>query len=239
MMRLDKILADMGVGSRKETKEMIRRGEVAVNGVVLKDGGAKVDWQDEIKVKGAPLEFRRHFYYMLYKPAGVITATKDANKATVLELLSDVRRKDLFPVGRLDKDTEGLLLITNNGELAHRLLSPKYHVDKTYFARLDERITKVDMDAFAGGLVVDADFTAMPAKLVLPDPKVPKEVLVTIKEGKYHQIKRMFAAVGKQVLYLKRLSMGSLQLDESLEKGAYRELTGEEIKGLYTDAGLG
>lgn len=176
---------------------------------------------------------------MLYKPAGVLSATRDKKASTVLDLIEDKKRKDLFPVGRLDKDTEGLLLITNDGELAHRLLSPKHHVSKVYFARVDGMITEDMVEQFAKGIEIDEEFTALPAQMkVLQAGECESEAELTIYEGKFHQVKRMFEAVGLTVTYLKRLSMGSLILDESLGKGGYRLLSEQELKDLLELAGM-
>lgn len=225
-MRLDKYLAEMGAGTRKEVRKMIRDGRVSINGQKENDPGRKVMEGEEVRADGAPVVYEKYVYYMLHKPAGVISATEDAREQTVLDLIDEKKRKGLFPVGRLDRDTEGLLLITNDGELAHRLLSPKRHVDKVYFARLDGPVGEEEKKRFAQGLKVDDTLTALPAELEILDGK--NEVRVTVREGKYHQVKRMFQAVGREVLYLKRLSMGPLVLDEQLPAGAYRRLTGEE-----------
>lgn len=225
-MRLDKYLAEMGAGTRKEVRKMIRDGRVSINGQKENDPGRKVMEGEEVCADGAPVVYEKYVYYMLHKPAGVISATEDAREQTVLDLIDEKKRKGLFPVGRLDRDTEGLLLITNDGELAHRLLSPKRHVDKVYFARLDGPVGEEEKKLFAQGLKVDDTLTALPAELEILDGK--NEVRVTVREGKYHQVKRMFQAVGREVLYLKRLSMGPLVLDEQLPAGAYRRLTGEE-----------
>lgn len=225
-MRLDKYLAQMGAGTRSELKKAIRAGRVTVNGVPVKDASAHVREEDEICLGGQKIAYEQYVYYMMNKPAGVISATDDPRQRTVLDLIEGQQRKGLFPVGRLDKDTEGLLLITNDGELAHRLLSPKHHVDKVYFARLDGPVGMAERRLFGEGLKVDETLTAMPADLQILGPQ--SEVKVTIREGKFHQVKRMFAAVGREVLYLKRLSMGPLTLDESLAPGAYRRLTQEE-----------
>ena len=225
-MRLDKYLAEMGAGTRKEVRKMIRDGRVSINGQKENDPGRKVMEGEEVCADGAPVVYEKYVYYMLHKPAGVISATEDAREQTVLDLIDEKKRKGLFPVGRLDRDTEGLLLITNDGELAHRLLSPKRHVDKVYFARLDGPVGEEEKKRFAQGLKVDDTLTAQPAELEILDGK--NEVRVTVREGKYHQVKRMFQAVGREVLYLKRLSMGPLVLDEQLPAGAYRRLTGEE-----------
>lgn len=225
-MRLDKYLSEMGAGTRSELKKAVRAGRVSVNGQRAKDASIHVSEKDEICLDGNRIVYERFVYYMMNKPAGVISATEDARERTVLDLIEGQQRKGLFPVGRLDRDTEGLLLITNDGELAHRLLSPAHHVDKVYFARLDGPVGETERRLFAEGLKVDNTFTAMPACLELLENA--EEVKVTIREGKFHQIKRMFAAVGREVLYLKRLSMGPLALDGSLAPGAYRRLTEEE-----------
>ena len=225
-MRLDKYLAEMGAGTRKEVRKMIRDGRVSINGQKENDPGRKVMEGEEVCADGAPVVYEKYVYYMMHKPAGVISATEDAREQTVLDLIDEKKRKGLFPVGRLDRDTEGLLLITNDGELAHRLLSPKRHVDKVYFARLDGPVGEEEKKLFAQGLKVDETLTALPAELEILDGK--NEVRVTVREGKHHQVKRMFQAVGREVLYLKRLSMGPLVLDEQLPAGAYRRLTGEE-----------
>ena len=225
-MRLDKYLAEMGAGTRKEIGKAVRAGRVTVNGQTVKNAAMQVAAEDEVSMDGAPVEYEEYVYYMLNKPAGVISATEDARESTVLDLISERQRKGLFPVGRLDRDTEGLLLITNDGGLAHRLLSPRHHVDKVYYARLDGPVGEAEKALFAQGLKVDETLTALPAELEILEPAT--EVRVTIREGKFHQVKRMFEAVGREVLYLKRLSMGPLALDESLPKGDYRRLTAEE-----------
>jgi len=231
-MRLDKYLSEMGAGTRSELKKAVRSGRVTVNGVKARDASMHVEEGDEIFMDGERVAYEQFVYYLMNKPAGVISATEDTRDRTVLDLLEGQQRKGLFPVGRLDRDTEGLLLITNNGELAHRLLSPKNHVDKVYFARLDAPVGETERRMFAEGLRVDETFTAMPAELEVLDPG--NEVKVTIREGKFHQIKRMFEAVGREVLYLKRLSMGPLALDGSLPPGAYRRLTEEEESAIIS-----
>lgn len=231
-MRLDKYLSEMGAGTRSELKKVVRAGRVTVNGVKARDASMHVEEGDEIFMDGERVAYEQFVYYLMNKPAGVISATEDTRDRTVLDLLEGQQRKGLFPVGRLDRDTEGLLLITNNGELAHRLLSPKNHVDKVYFARLDAPVGETERRLFAEGLRVDETFTAMPAGLEILDPG--NEVKVTIREGKFHQIKRMFEAVGREVLYLKRLSMGPLALDGSLPPGAYRRLTEEEESAIIS-----
>ena len=226
-MRLDKYLAEAKEGSRSEVKSLITKGCISVNGTVVKDPGMKVGDSDEVTVRGRQADHREHYYYMLNKPAGVVSATEDRNEKTVLDLFPERLRRKLSPVGRLDKDSVGLLLITDDGELAHRLLSPSKHVDKTYLIRTDEPLTLEDVKRFSEGLVLKDGTELKSAKLEL-DKEDPLCARVTISEGKYHQVKRMTAACGKKVLYLKRLSMGSLVLDESLEEGEYRELTEEE-----------
>ena len=233
IVRLDKYLADMGVGTRSEVKEKVRKGRVEVNGQVVRQADVKVDTNsDIICFDGERVGYVHYEYYMLHKPAGVISATEDKHATTVIDLIDSKKRKDLFPVGRLDKDTEGLLLITNDGDLTHQLLSPKKHVSKIYYAKINGRVTKKDVAMFSKGLVVDETLTAMPANLTIIKSAEESEVLLEIQEGKFHQVKRMFEAVGKEVTYLKRMTMGPLTLDESLEKGAYRELTEDEIFAL-------
>lgn len=298
VMRLDKYLADMGLGTRSEVKESIRRGHITVNGATVRTADTKVDTlADEVCCDGEPVGYTHFEYYMLNKPAGVISATDDRKTETVIDLIRSKKRRDLFPVGRLDKDTEGLLLITNDGALAHQLLSPKKHVPKVYYARVAGRVTAEDVSLFAAGLMVDETLTAMPAKLTVLavhesagqartaepggigatvlgpaepggagaailgpaetgaignaeasaaepagagalgpagaaslEPAAVSEITLEIHEGKFHQVKRMFEAVGKEVIYLKRLSMGPLVLDEALKPGAYRELTAAELE---------
>ncbi len=230
VLRLDKYLADLSVGTRTEVKQMIRKGRVMLNGKTITVPETKVDSnQDKISVDGRELSYVPLEYFMLNKPAGVVSASSDKKQTTVVDLIDEAKRKDLFPVGRLDKDTEGLLIITNDGDLAHRLLSPKKHVDKVYFVRLLKPLRKEDEEAFAAGLKINEEFTALPARLKSVSKR---EAYVTIREGKFHQIKRMFEAVENEVVYLKRISMGSLTLDETLSLGEYRELTKEEIEAL-------
>ena len=231
-MRLDKYLAGMGAGTRSELKKAVRAGRVTINGVKAKDSSIHVGEDDVVCMDGKEIKYERFVYYLMNKPAGVISATEDPRERTVLDLIGGQQRKGLFPVGRLDKDTEGLLLITNDGELAHRLLSPGRHVDKVYFARLDGPVGERERELFAQGLRVDEMLTAMPAVLEILESA--NEVRVTIREGKFHQVKRMFAAVGREVLYLKRLSMGPLTLDNGLAAGAYRRLTEEEESAIIS-----
>ena len=236
MLRLDKYLADMQVGSRTEVKQMIKKGRIGVDGTKALKPELKIDIDSaKVTVDGQLIGYAEYEYWMLHKPAGVVSATEDKHDKTVINLLTDSLRKDIFPVGRLDKDTEGLLLITNDGELAHDLLSPKKHVDKTYFACIDGIVTEEDVDSFAKGLDIGEEKLTMPAELVILKADMDtesSEIQVTIREGKFHQVKRMFEAVGKTVTYLKRLSMGSLVLDDSLTLGEARPLTEQELKDL-------
>ena len=277
-MRLDKYLCDMGVGSRSDIKKAIRKCKVTVNGEVVRDSGEAVPEGAVITFYDQEIKYEELQYYMLHKPAGIISASDDKRQVTVVDLIRDdffggQARKDLFPVGRLDKDTEGLLIITNDGPLAHRLLAPKHHIDKTYYAVVSGIVTEQDMKTFAKGIKFDEHLTAMPAELSvistgktvttlraeigltpederyervrlagaawagaeeaadIDDDTLCSEVLITIQEGKFHQIKKMIRALpeGKDVLYLRRISMGALKLDENLAPGEYRSLTEEEI----------
>ncbi len=232
-LRLDKYLADIGIGTRSEIKNWIRKGRVVVNGEICKLPERKVAANtDEIFFEDKKVAYHQFVYYMLYKPAGVVSATVDPISSTVIDLIKDKQRKDLFPVGRLDKDTEGLLLITNDGELAHQLLSPKKHVDKVYYAKVKGKVTQADEETFQAGVDIGEDCLTLPARLNILSSGDISEIELTIQEGKFHQVKRMFEAVGKEVIYLKRLSMGSLKLDETLAPGKYRELTKEELNSL-------
>lgn len=237
MERLDKLLAGTGKWSRREVKALVRQGLVRVDGRLAASAEDKLDpAATVVTVAGETISLCRFTYVMLHKPASVLTATEDRKQPTVLDLLPpELRRIGLAPVGRLDKDTEGLLLLTNDGELAHRLLSPKYHVEKRYFARVDGELSAADAEAFARGMTLGDGLECLPAGLeVLPD----RVCIVTLREGKFHQVKRMLAARGAPVLYLKRLSMGPLTLDDSLAAGAYRLLRAEEILALYRACGL-
>ena len=231
MMRLDKYLADMGEGTRQEVKKQIRRGSVTVNGETVRSPERKVGEEDQVCLDGRQVSYAKMEYFMLNKPAGVVSATEDRRDRTVLDLIADRKRKDLFPVGRLDKDTEGLLLITNDGELSHRLLSPRRHVDKTYYVEVKGCATEVTKRAFLEGVdigTVEEPLVTMPADLeILEAGQDLSRVRLTIRE-----VKRMFQAQDMEVLYLKRESMGPLRLDESLAPGEYRPLAEEEIKRL-------
>ena len=233
MIRLDKYLADMGVGTRGEVKKYIRQGKVKIDGLVVKSPEEKVDIENqEVSYLDQPVGYEIFEYYMLNKPTGVISATIDTKEKTVIDLITDKKRKDLFPVGRLDKDTEGLLLITNDGELAHRLLSPKKHVDKVYYAKVKGVVTEADVKVFAEGVSLGQGEMAKPAVLEIIASDEISEIKLTIQEGKFHQVKRMFLSVGKEVIYLKRLSMGTLVLDKNLPLGGYRPLKAEELEQL-------
>ncbi len=238
-LRLDKYLADMKVGTRSEVKTYIRKCRVTVNGEVVRETGHKILPTDSVAFDGRKIGYVKKEYIMLNKPAGVLTAARDKKAPTVFSLLSDTKRKDLFPVGRLDKDTEGLLLITNDGELAHCLLSPKKHVDKLYYAKVRGQVDASHVAKFAAGLLVDGEFTALPAKLAILRAGEVSEVELTIQEGKFHQVKRMFEAVGMEVIFLKRLAVGNLRLDGDLPVGAFRSLTDEEVSGLMCLCGDG
>jgi len=235
-MRLDKFLVACAVGSRTEVKNLLKAGRVTVNGKKEKSAKLQINEErDEIRFDGQVLDYEEFVYYMMNKPQGVISATEDSKHRTVLDLLDDIARtKEVFPVGRLDIDTHGLLLLTNDGKLAHALLSPKRHVDKTYLAQVEGIMSQEDVETFAEGIPLK-DFTCQPAKLELVsvDPvKNQSLVRVTIAEGKFHQVKRMFKAVNNEVLYLKRVKIGNLSLDEKLKLGEYRELTEEELNNL-------
>lgn len=231
-MRLDKLLNDYTAVGRSQIKKDIKNGLVFVNGQIAKKPEQQISDTDKVCYKNELISLQKHYYYMLHKPAGVVSATVDSKEKTVLDLLDvpEGIKKSLFPVGRLDKDTEGLLLITDDGLLAHELLSPKKHVDKQYFCKLRESISQNDIVRLCEGVDIGEDAATLPAKAYIGETE--KELYLTIQEGKFHQVKRMLHAVNNEVVYLKRLSMGTLNLDESLQKGQYRELTQEEIEQL-------
>lgn len=242
LVRIDKFLTDMNQGSRSQVKDAIRKGKVSVDGQICREADLKLDPnQAKVRVNGALVTYAAVEYYMLHKPQGVVSATEDRVHRTVLDLLGGAGRKDLFPVGRLDIDTEGLLIITNDGGLAHELLSPRKHVDKVYFARVMGRLPADITEQFAKGMQLSDGTPVLPARLLIESSyetdRIPvNEVRLTIREGKYHQVKRMFEAVGAEVLYLKRLSMGTLCLDEALKPGQFRPLRQEEITRLKLQA---
>lgn len=237
MIRLDKFLTEMNIGSRSQVKELIRKGRVTVDGMVCKEPERKLQTDiQKVTVDGQAVFYAEYEYYMLNKPQGVVSATEDNVHKTVIELIEDAKRKDIFPVGRLDIDTEGLLLITNDGQLAHELLAPKKHVDKVYFARVEGSLPEDVVHIFSKGFELSDGTPVLSSRLLIKSTceheTVVNEVLLTIHEGKFHQVKRMFETFGCRVIYLKRLSMGRLKLDESLEPGAYRELSIEELESL-------
>lgn len=227
LIRLDRMLVNQGVGTRSQIKDLLRKGLVIIDGKAVKNSDSKIDTEkNRVFIGGNEIVYKEHIYIMMNKPQGVVSASSDPKQRTVIDLLPDsLRRPGLFPTGRLDKDTEGLLIITDDGPFAHRVLSPKKHVDKWYFALLDKPADEDDIMAFQNGIVLSDGYECLPAKLECND----KEAFITINEGKFHQIKRMFEARGKNVLYLKRLSMGGLSLDDRLAPGEFRELTPLEI----------
>lgn len=232
-MRLDKFLCDTAGLTRTEAKNAVKKGQIAVNGQVQKAADFKVkENEDTVTFQGNPLSYAVFHYYMLHKPAGVITATEDKKESTVMDILKEEKIKNLFPVGRLDKDTEGLLLITDDGELAHNLLSPKKHVDKEYLVKARDSISEEDCKKLSEGVDIGDEKPTAPAKV---ERVAENEILLTIREGRFHQVKRMLQAVGNEVVYLKRLSMGSLRLPKDLEKGTYRPLSEEEIYKIKGD----
>ncbi|QSB10629.1 pseudouridine synthase [Lysinibacillus sp. FSL K6-0075] len=236
-MRLDKLLANMGYGSRKEVKQLLKQKAVTVDGAYVKDAALHVDPEQQmVSVFGERVVYTEFVYFMMNKPPGVISATEDLRDETVIDLLEPLQQHfQPFPVGRLDKDTEGLLLLTNDGVLAHNLLSPKKHVPKVYYAQIEGVVTEEDVEKFANGVELDDGYVTKPGKLVILKSAQQSEIELMIQEGKFHQVKRMFEAVGKRVTYLKRISMGSLTLDENLALGEYRELTTEELNGLQNN----
>lgn len=240
-LRLDRFLVEMGKGSRKEIREMAQKGRIRVNGEVEKKSDRKIDPSaDQVEIDREPVEYAATEYFMLNKPQGVVSATEDSRYQTVIDLIDGAVRRDLFPVGRLDLDTEGLLLITNDGALAHRLLSPKKHVDKVYLAHVKGRLPENAVKRMEDGIDMEDGWKTLPAVLkIIESVSTPSEegipvtkVTLTIQEGKFHQVKRMFELLGCQVIYLKRLSMGPLKLDDKLLPGEYRRLTEEEIECL-------
>ena len=230
-LRIDKYLADMGIGTRTEIKNYIKKGMVSINGQMIKSSSEKVDTQiDKVQYNGQEILYLEYEYFILNKPAGVISASEDKKTITVIDLIEEKKRDDLFPVGRLDKDTEGLLLITNDGMLAHNLLSPKKHVDKTYYVETDGELNNEHIRMFKEGLHVEEDFVALPATLEIIEAGAEgSKAYLTIREGKFHQVKKMMLAVNNTVTYLKRISMGPLKLPSDLECGSYRRLTMDEI----------
>ena len=232
MERLDKIISNLGYGSRKDVKSFARKGIIEVDGVVVKDSAMSFDPEKSvIKVNGEEIVYRKYIYLMMNKPDGVISATHDNKDETVIDLLElNHQVFEPFPIGRLDKDTVGLLLLTNDGELNHRLIAPKWHVDKVYYAKIDKKVDEKDIIAFKNGITLDDGYKCLEAELeILTSSDEGSEIKLTIQEGKFHQVKRMFEAVEKRVIYLKREEFGGLVLDPQLQEGEYRELTDEEL----------
>ena len=234
-MRIDKVLANMGFGTRKEVKKLLKSGVVRVDGGAIKDAKTHVNPDEqEITVYGEPVDYREFIYIMMNKPQGLISATEDASDTTVIDILQPEDQVfEPFPVGRLDKDTEGLLLITNDGKLTHQLLSPKKEVGKRYYAVIDGEVTEKDQEAFQKGVTLDDGYKTKPAELDILHSGETSEIELVITEGKFHQVKRMFESVDKRVTFLKRVSMAGMELDDDLEPGEYRELNDEEIEFLY------
>ena len=231
-LRIDKILSNLGYGSRAEIKVYCKKGLVKVNDKVISNPGTQADTDaDKIEFNNELVKYREFVYIMMNKPDGYLSATFDKRDPIVLDLIdSSYLIFEPFPVGRLDKDTEGLLVLTNDGQLAHRVLSPKKHVPKTYYAKIDGIVTEEDVKAFEKGVTLDDGYETMPSQLKILESGETSQIELTIHEGKFHQVKRMFESVGKKVVYLKRLSMGKLKLDETLDLGEYRELTDDEVK---------
>lgn len=231
MVRLDKFLCDCNIGTRSQVKDWIRHGQVIVNGVPAKKPEIKInEATDQVTFRGEPCVYKKYAYYLLNKPQGVVSATTDNTADTVLSLLKGVKEKDLFPVGRLDKDTTGLLLITNDGELAHRMLSPRKHVDKTYLVGIKTPLSQDDISRLETGVDIGEEQPTLPAKVQIMDEH---RLLLTIHEGRFHQVKRMLQAVDNEVCTLQRISFGPLQLDSSLKEGDFRELTPQELEVLH------
>ncbi len=235
MERLDKVLSNLGYGTRKEVKALVKEGLIEIDNVVVKDSGMKVNTDDsEIKISGEIVNYREYIYLIMNKPNGVVSATFDNYDETVVDLLDPEHQAfKPFPVGRLDKDTVGLLLLTNDGELNHRLIAPKWHVDKVYYAEIDKMVKEEDIEAFKLGITLDDGYKCLPAGLqILESDENGARVEVTVQEGKFHQVKRMFNSLGKNVVYLRRIKFGPIDLDLNLEEGEYRELSEEEVKSL-------
>lgn len=235
MERIDKVLANSGYGSRKEVKKLIKDGLVEIDGKKIKSSDIQVDINNQdIIINGERLQYKKYIYLMMNKPDGVVSATFDNYDETVIDLLDPFHASfEPFPVGRLDKDTVGLLILTNDGELNHKLISPKWHVDKVYYAEINKTVTEDDVEAFKNGIILEDGYKCMPAKLeILKSDMNGSEVKVTIQEGKFHQVKRMFINRNKEVVYLKRLKFGDIELDESIKEGEYRELSEDEIQKL-------
>ena len=232
--RIDKVLSNLGYGSRKDIKKLCKSGDVSIDGEIMKDSSHKFEPENSvIMVSGEEVLYRENIYLMMNKPQGVVSATIDNLHETVIDLIDDeFKAFDPFPVGRLDIDTEGLLMISSDGKLSHQLLSPKKQVAKTYYAEVEGKVTEQDIKYFAEGVYIEDDYKTLPAELNILESADVSEIELTIVEGKFHQVKRMFQAVDKEVVYLRRISMGTLTLDPELELGEYRELTPEELENL-------
>ncbi len=237
--RLDKVLSNMGYGTRKEIRIVVKKGLVKVDGVVVKDSGQHVDPDNNIvEINGEKIQYIEYVYIMMNKPQGVLSASFDKKAKTVVDLLEEKYQKfKPFPAGRLDKDTEGLLVLTNDGVLAHEILAPKKHVPKKYYAKVNGKVSKEDIVAFQQGVILEDGYKTLPSQLEIIKSGEISEITLVIYEGKFHQVKRMFLSVGKEVVYLKRLSMGNLHLDDSLNPGEYRIISELEIKQLKMSKG--
>lgn len=230
-MRLDRVLVHVGYGSRKDVQKLIKSKKVMVAGKIVTKSELNVQpEEDEICVLGKPINYQEYYYYILNKPAGYLSATEDPRDQTVIDLLETIdRNKELFPVGRLDKDTEGLLILTNDGQFAHDMLSPKKHVDKTYYAKVKGQMVPEDIETFAKGMTLQDGTVYQPGQLEILSSDTVSEIYVTIREGKFHQVKKMVQFVGKEVTYLQRIQMGDFKLPEDLALGQYRLMTAEEL----------
>ena len=230
-MRLDKFLKECGVCTRSDSKKILKKGLISVNGVIIKDDSYKIDEnKDIVKYNDEVIKYEEFVYLMINKPAGVISATEDSKDKTILDLVSEYKHKELFPFGRLDKDSVGLIILSNDGKLGHELLSPKHHVDKKYYLKIDGKLDENDVISFNDGITLEDDYKCKSAKLEIIKSDDISECYVTISEGKFHQLKRMFKMVNKEVVYLKRITFGNITLDGSLKEGEYRKLSNEEIE---------
>lgn len=230
--RLDKVLANSGYGTRKEVKAIVKSGRISINGRTIRDASMHVDPdEDNIIIDGKPIQYKKYIYIMMNKPQGVISATEDDYDRTVIDLLDEKSRSfNPAPVGRLDKDTEGLLILTNDGDLNHGLISPKKHVPKKYYAQIDGVVNEKHIEEFKKGIILEDGYRCLPAELSILKSGPKSEITVVLYEGKFHQVKRMFKSMGCTVIYLKRIQMGGLTLDDNLSPGEYRELTEEELE---------
>ncbi|MFA9397864.1 MAG: pseudouridine synthase [Clostridiaceae bacterium] len=238
MDRIDKVLSNMGIGSRKEVKEILKKGVVTVDNIIIKNPKVQIDPEKAIiEIAGEQLVYKKNIYLMMNKPMGVISATYDNYDKTVIDILPDsYQHYNLYPVGRLDKDTLGLLILTNDGDLNHRVTSPKYHVDKVYYVRVDIELNEEHIEKFKSRIIIDDGYECLPANLkIINKTDTNSEAYVTIHEGKFHQVKRMFEAIGGKVLYLERVKFGPLTLDSKLDRGEVRELSNNELESLKNE----